>query len=85
MGPCATQRSTCASERRVRSRCHATNAAGSPLASRATGAGTSRVSRTTYNRNWQSGGTSHAGAEEAVLRPEEIRLLPERHALVGRE
>jgi type IV secretion system protein VirD4 len=44
--------------------------------------GTSRVSRTTYNRNWQSGGTSHAGAEEAVLRPEEIRLLPERHALV---
>ena len=50
--------------------------------------GTSRVSRTTYNRGHGfsgSGGTSHAGADEPILRPEEIRLLPERHALVVAE
>ena len=40
------------------------------------------VSRTTYNRSWSPGSISHAATEEAVLRPEEIRLLPERHALV---
>jgi len=44
--------------------------------------GTSRVSRTTYSRGRNSAGTSHAGADEPVLRPEEIRLLPERNALV---
>ncbi len=44
--------------------------------------GTSRVSRTTYSRGRNSGGTSYAGADEPILRPEEIRLLPERHALV---
>ncbi len=44
--------------------------------------GTSRVSRTTYSRGRNSAGTSHAGADEPILRPEEIRLLPERHALV---
>ncbi len=44
--------------------------------------GTSRVSRTTYNRGRNSAGTSYAGADEPILRPEEIRLLPERQALV---
>jgi len=44
--------------------------------------GTSRVSRTTYNRGRNSAGTSYASADEPILRPEEIRLLPERHALV---
>jgi len=44
--------------------------------------GTSRVSRTTYSRGRGTGGTSHAAADEPILRPEEIRLLPERHALV---
>ena len=44
--------------------------------------GTSRVSRTTYSRGRNSAGTSYAGADEPILRPEEIRLLPERHALV---
>jgi type IV secretion system protein VirD4 len=50
--------------------------------------GTSRVSRTTYNRGSgfsASGGTSHSGADEPILRPEEIRLLPERHALIVAE
>jgi len=44
--------------------------------------GTSRVSRTTYSRGRNSAGTSHAATDEPILRPEEIRLLPERHALV---
>jgi len=44
--------------------------------------GTSRISRPTYSRGRNSAGTSYAGADEPVLRPEEIRLLPERHALV---
>ncbi len=44
--------------------------------------GTSRVCRTTYNRGRNSAGTSYAGADEPILRPEEIRLLPERQALV---
>ena len=33
----------------------------------------------------RSGGTSHAGDDEPILRPEEIRQLPERHALVVAE
>jgi len=44
--------------------------------------GTSRVSRATYSRGRNSAGTSYAGVDEPILRPEEIRLLPERHALV---
>ncbi len=44
--------------------------------------GTSRVSRTTYNRGRGNAGTSYSGVDEPILRPEEIRLLPERHALV---
>ena len=47
--------------------------------------GTSRVSRTTYNRGHGfsgAGGTSHTATDEPILRPEEIRLLPQRHALV---
>ena len=50
--------------------------------------GSSRVSRTTYNRGSgfsASGGTSHASSDEPILRPEEIRLLPERHALIVAE
>ena len=50
--------------------------------------GTSRVSRTTYNRGSgfsATGGTSHASSDEPILRPEEIRLLPERHALIVAE
>jgi len=44
--------------------------------------GTSRVSRATYSRGRTSAGTSYAGVDEPILRPEEIRLLPERNALV---
>jgi len=44
--------------------------------------GTPRVARTTYRRGRGNGGTSHAASDEPILRPEEIRLLPERHALV---
>ncbi len=44
--------------------------------------GTSRVSRTTYSRGRGSAGTSYSGVDEPILRPEEIRLLPDRHALV---
>jgi type IV secretion system protein VirD4 len=44
--------------------------------------GTSRVSRTTYNRGRGNAGTSYSGVDEPILRPEEIRLLPERHTLV---
>jgi len=44
--------------------------------------GTSRISRPTYSRGRGNSGTSYAGADEPVLRPEEIRLLPERHALI---
>ena len=44
--------------------------------------GTSRISRTTYSRGRGTTGTSFAGVEEPILRPEEIRLLPERHALI---
>jgi len=44
--------------------------------------GTSRISRTTYSRGRGSAGTSFSGVDEPILRPEEIRLLPERHALV---
>ena len=35
-----------------------------------------------HPRPRDSGGTSHAATDEPILRPEEIRLLPERHALV---
>ena len=44
--------------------------------------GTSRISRTTYSRGRGTAGTSFSGVDEPILRPEEIRLLPERHALV---
>ena len=44
--------------------------------------GTSRVSRTTYSRSRNTAGTSYAGSDEPILRPEEVRLLPERQALV---
>ena len=41
-----------------------------------------RASDNNYSRGRGTTGTSHAGVEEPILRPEEIRLLPERHALV---
>ena len=43
--------------------------------------GQTRVSRT----NWQTGamaGRTFSGEDIAIIRPEEIRRLPERHALV---
>jgi type IV secretion system protein VirD4 len=43
--------------------------------------GQTRVSRT----NWQTGamaGRTFSGGDMAIIRPEEIRQLPERHALV---
>ena len=46
--------------------------------------GTSRVSRTTYSKG-RNGNTSYASSDELVLRPEEIRTLPERHALIVAE
>ena len=49
--------------------------------------GTTRVTRTTHTHGTarMSTGTSHTGADEPILRPEEIRLLPERHALIVAE
>ena len=47
--------------------------------------GTTRVSRWSYNRNRGAWGSSVHGEDVPVLRPEEIRQLPERHALVVAE
>lgn len=47
--------------------------------------GTTRVSRWSYNRNRGAWGSSVYGDDVPVLRPEEIRQLPERHALVVAE
>jgi len=44
--------------------------------------GTTRIARTTYNRGRGHSGRSTAGEDVPVLRPEEIRQLPQRHALV---
>jgi type IV secretion system protein VirD4 len=45
--------------------------------------GTARVARTTFNRGWKSDwGTSLSGEDVPVLRVEELRQLPDRHALV---
>ncbi|MGB8381744.1 MAG: TraM recognition domain-containing protein, partial [Dermatophilaceae bacterium] len=49
--------------------------------------GTTRVTRTTHSHGpaRMSTGTSHTATDEPILRPEEIRLLPERHALIVAE
>ncbi|MGB8379730.1 MAG: hypothetical protein WCG47_00550, partial [Dermatophilaceae bacterium] len=49
--------------------------------------GTTRVTRTTHTHGTarMSTGTSHTATDEPILRPEEIRLLPERHALIVAE
>ena len=44
--------------------------------------GTTRVSRRSYNLHRGGWGSSFYGDDVPVLRPEEIRQLPERHALV---
>jgi type IV secretion system protein VirD4 len=45
--------------------------------------GTTRVARTTYSRGGQGGwGKTTAGEDVPILRPEEIRQLPDRQALV---
>jgi type IV secretory pathway TraG/TraD family ATPase VirD4 len=47
--------------------------------------GTTRVSRRSYNQYRGGWGSSFYGDDVPVLRPEEIRQLPERHALVVAE
>ena len=47
--------------------------------------GTTRVSRRSYNLHRRGWGSSFYGDDVPVLRPEEIRQLPERHALVVAE
>lgn len=47
--------------------------------------GTTRVSRWSFNRSRGSWGSSVYGEDVPVLRPEEIRQLPDRHALVVAE
>ena len=47
--------------------------------------GTTRVSRRSYNLHRGGWGSSFYGDDVPVLRPEEIRQLPERHALVVAE
>jgi type IV secretion system protein VirD4 len=44
--------------------------------------GTARISQRDYGRHHGAWGSSFRGADVPVLRPEEIRQLPERHALV---
>jgi type IV secretion system protein VirD4 len=44
--------------------------------------GTTRVARTTYSRGQGGWGKTTAGEDVPILRPEEIRQLPERRALV---
>ena len=46
--------------------------------------GTTRVSRTTWQLG-QTGGRSAHGDDMLVLRPEEVRQLPEKHALIVAE
>ena len=47
--------------------------------------GTTRVSRRSYNLHRGGWGSNFYGDDVPVLRPEEIRQLPERHALVVAE
>ena len=47
--------------------------------------GTTRVSRRSYNLHRGGWGSSFYGDDVPVLRPEEIRQLPARHALVVAE
>ena len=47
--------------------------------------GTARIARTTYSTGRGGWGRSTAGEDVPILRPEEIRQLPERHALVVAE
>lgn len=47
--------------------------------------GTTRVSRRSYNRSRGGWGSSFHGEDVPILRPEEIRQLPDRHALVVAE
>jgi type IV secretion system protein VirD4 len=47
--------------------------------------GTTRVSRRSYNLHRGGWGSSFYGDDVPVLRPEEIRQLPDRHALVVAE
>jgi type IV secretion system protein VirD4 len=47
--------------------------------------GTTRIARTTYTRGHGTFGRSTAGEDVPILRPEEIRQLPERQALVVAE
>ncbi|GAA5122481.1 hypothetical protein GCM10023339_40970 [Alloalcanivorax gelatiniphagus] len=44
--------------------------------------GTVRVGRITYNSGGRGGGRSYSGDDIAIMRPEEVRQLPERRALV---
>ena len=47
--------------------------------------GTTRIRRTTHTRSAAGWGRSTTGHDEPVLRPEQIRQLPDRHALVVAE
>jgi type IV secretion system protein VirD4 len=47
--------------------------------------GTARITRTTYSSGRGGWGTSRAGEDVPILRPEEIRQLPDRQALVVAE
>jgi type IV secretion system protein VirD4 len=47
--------------------------------------GTARIARTTYSHGRSGWGRSTAGEDVPILRPEEIRQLPERQALVVAE
>ncbi len=47
--------------------------------------GTTRVARTTWQMGLNGGGRSSHGDDMLVLRPEEVRQMPERHALVVAE
>ena len=46
--------------------------------------GTTRVARTTWQMGARRGGTA-SGEDMLILRPEEVRQLPERHALIVAE
>ena len=47
--------------------------------------GTARIARTTYSRGRSGWGRTTSGEDVPILRPEEIRQLPERQALVVAE
>jgi type IV secretion system protein VirD4 len=47
--------------------------------------GTARITRTTYSSGRGGWGTTRAGEDAPILRPEEIRQLPDRQALVVAE